>query len=425
RLGEAGPSGGGVVDELQQRGEPAVVGGPDVEHTHPGERAVDPVDRDGDRVERDVDLAVGEAEPRRHALHRDRDVGDAGAGAQQRLPGAQREVQHLVLDLRRQPGAPRPGAERVGRRTPGDGTASDARDRAPGRLPRRGAVGSGSVGVGHVTNLRRPPPSRSGLGWGRRDTGGTTRRRTSRAGTAPQKVDRPPVRTASTTRTVVTPTVLARSGLGWGAVLATALARPLLAQPLPGPALVALLAAIVAVILVCAWRVVGEAEHLARRLGDPYGTLVLTLSIVAIEVILISAVMLGPGDHPTIARDSVTAVSMIILNLVVGVALVTAGARHPGRRANRAGVGAYLVLLAVLLAAGLALPGLVGRDGALSTWQAVMVALLTAATYVWFLVRQTGRRRRDFQEVTGPAGGAAGAPPAAPIGSTLRRHRAE
>lgn len=233
------------------------------------------------------------------------------------------------------------------------------------------------------------------------------------------------MRTASTTRTVVTPTVLARSGLGWGAVLATALARPLPAQPLPGPALVALLAVIVAVILVCAWGVVGEAEHLARRLGDPYGTLVLTLSIVAIEVILISAVMLGPGDHPTIARDSVTAVSMIILNLVVGVALVTAGARHPGRRANRAGVGAYLVLLAVLLAAGLALPGLVGRDGALSTWQAVMVALLTAATYVWFLVRQTGRRRRDFQEVTGPADGAAGAPPAAPIGSTLRRHRAE
>lgn len=233
------------------------------------------------------------------------------------------------------------------------------------------------------------------------------------------------MRTASTPRTVVTPTVLARSGLGWGAVLATALARPLLAQPLPGPALVALLAAIVAVILVCAWGVVGEAEHLARRLGDPYGTLVLTLSIVAIEVILISAVMLGPGDHPTIARDSVTAVSMIILNLVVGVALVTAGARHPGRRANRAGVGAYLVLLAVLLAAGLAVPGLVGRDGALRTWQAVTVAVLTAATYVWFLLRQTGRRRRDFQEVAGPADGAAGAPPATPIGSTLRRHRAE
>ncbi len=233
------------------------------------------------------------------------------------------------------------------------------------------------------------------------------------------------MRTASTPRTVITSAVLARVGLGWGAVLATALARPLLAQPLPGPALVALLAAIVAVILVCAWGVVGEAEHLARRLGDPYGTLVLTLSIVAIEVILISAVMLGPGDHPTIARDSVTAVSMIILNLVVGVALVTAGARHRGRRANRAGVGAYLLLLAVLLAAGLAVPGLVGRDGALRTWQAVTVAVLTAATYVWFLVRQTGRRRRDFQEVTGPAGGAAGAPAATPIGSTLRRHRAE
>ena len=88
-----------------------------------------------------------------------------------------------------------------------------------------------------------------------------------------------------------------------------------------------ILAAIVVVIVICAFGVVTHAEHLARRLGI-HGTLVLTLSIVIIEVILISAVMLGPGDYPTIARDSVMAVSMIILNLVIGVALIVGSSRH-------------------------------------------------------------------------------------------------
>ena len=88
-----------------------------------------------------------------------------------------------------------------------------------------------------------------------------------------------------------------------------------------------------------------------------------TLSIAAIEVILISAVMLGPGEHPTIARDSVMAVSMIILNLVIGVALLVSGIRHPRAHANRTGVSTYLAVLIVLLAVAFALPGLIGVDG--------------------------------------------------------------
>ena len=68
------------------------------------------------------------------------------------------------------------------------------------------------------------------------------------------------------------------------------------------PLLVTALIAIVGVILLGAFGVVHEAEHLARRLGDPYGSLVLTLSIVLIEVVLIAAVLLGPGEHAMIAR---------------------------------------------------------------------------------------------------------------------------
>lgn len=211
--------------------------------------------------------------------------------------------------------------------------------------------------------------------------------------------------------------------LGWGSFLALVLMHPLLAAPLATPVLWLVLAAIVVVITVSAFGVVTEAEHLARRLGDPYGTLVLTLSIVLIEVILISAVLLGPGEHPTIARDSVMAVSMIILNLVIGVALIVGGLRHGSLRANRTGVFTYLALLVVLLATAFAFPALIGVDGAYTSAQAIPIAILAVLLYAFFLIRQMGAQRDDFQEVTPVADGSAA--PRAEIRQVLARHGRE
>ncbi|WP_260853463.1 calcium:proton antiporter [Kocuria palustris] len=230
-----------------------------------------------------------------------------------------------------------------------------------------------------------------------------------------------------TLRDVLTPSVLLRLLLGWGAYIALLLAQPLLEGSLPTAALLTVLAAIVVVIVICASGVVAQAEHLARRLGDPYGTLVLTLSIVLIEVILISAVMLGPGDHATIARDSVMAVAMIILNLVIGVCLIVGGMRHGGLRPNRAGVSAYLTLLIVLLATAFAMPALIGEDGAYRTGQAVLVALMTVLLYAYFLQRQMGPQRGDFQDVDAAAG-TTEEPEESSTGSlaeVLRTHRSE
>ncbi|WP_344883521.1 calcium:cation antiporter [Zhihengliuella alba] len=228
---------------------------------------------------------------------------------------------------------------------------------------------------------------------------------------------------ASTLHTVLTVPALAGLGLGWAADATTVVAHPLLENPLATPALVAVLVAIVLVIIACAFGVVAQAEHLAHRLGDPYGTLVLTLSIVLIEVILISAVMLGPGEHATIARDSVMAVSMIILNLVVGAALLVGGLRHGGLRANATGVSAYLSVLVVLTAVAFALPGLIGRDGAYTPAQAVPIAVLTVALYAFFLYRQMGAQRADFQELDAPGDGTA-TPPSS-IAAVLTAHRGE
>lgn len=226
----------------------------------------------------------------------------------------------------------------------------------------------------------------------------------------------------------ITASDIVRIALGWGAFIALLLAGPLLAAPVPVALLIVALLAIVAVILVCAFGVVKQAEALAHRLGDPYGSLVLTLSIVLIEVVLISAVMLGPGEHATIARDSVMAVSMIILNLVIGIALLVGGIRHRGMAHNRTGTSAYLAMLVVLTALAFALPALIGRDGAYTIAQEVPIAVLTLSLYAFFLFRQMGAQAEDFTEVGGrvpnrPTSGQDA--PAPTIGDTLRTHRTE
>lgn len=229
-------------------------------------------------------------------------------------------------------------------------------------------------------------------------------------------------------RSFITRTDVLRVALGWGAVVALLALHPLLAPPVPGPLLVVALLAIVAVILVCAFGVVKQAEALAHRLGDPYGSLVLTLSIVLIEVILISAVILGPGEHATIARDSVMAVSMIILNLVIGLALLLGGLRHRGMAHNRTGTSAYLSMLVVLVALAFGLPGLIGHGGAYTVGQEIPIIVLTLVLYAFFLFRQMGAQADDFTEVDErlrPAHTAANAAPRTPIRAVLAAHRVE
>jgi Ca2+:H+ antiporter len=76
------------------------------------------------------------------------------------------------------------------------------------------------------------------------------------------------------------------------------------------------------VVLWCAFGVVEQADHLSDLLGESLGTLVLTLSIVTVEVALIAAVMLDSHARPALGRDTMFAVLMIVLNGVVGLVLL-------------------------------------------------------------------------------------------------------
>lgn len=152
------------------------------------------------------------------------------------------------------------------------------------------------------------------------------------------------------------------------------------------------------VIVYVAFGVVHEAEVIAEMLGEPLGTLVLTLSIVVIEVVLISAVMLGSEGSATLARDTMYSVLMIVLNGVVGLGLLLGGFRHYEQSYNLKGASAYLSVIIPLATIALILPDFTTStpDGSLSSVQALMFSLLTIALYGIFLWLQTGRHRGYF-----------------------------
>lgn len=156
-----------------------------------------------------------------------------------------------------------------------------------------------------------------------------------------------------------------------------------------------------AVILGSSLAVVRHAEALAVRLGDPYGTLILTLSVTFIEAMSISAVMLH-GDNPTIVRDTLFAVVMIILNGMVGVSLLLGGLRYREQHYNLQGANTYLGVIIPLTVLSMILPNFTRttQGPTLSSAQAVTLGVMSVILYGAFLAIQTGRQRADFQSRT-------------------------
>lgn len=157
---------------------------------------------------------------------------------------------------------------------------------------------------------------------------------------------------------------------------------------------------LLAVIFWCAFGVVGQADHLAELLGEPLGTLVLTLTIVIIEVALISALMLSAHSAPTLGRDTMFAVLMIVLNGVVGLALLLGGLRHHEQEYNLQGAVAYLSVIVPLSVITLILPKFTvsTANATLSNTQSLFFSLFTLLLYAVFLAVQTVRHRSFFIE---------------------------
>jgi Ca2+:H+ antiporter len=156
-----------------------------------------------------------------------------------------------------------------------------------------------------------------------------------------------------------------------------------------------------AVILWSAMCVVRHADCLAIKLGEPYGTLILTLSAICIEVVMISTAMLHGANNPTLGRDAIFAVIMIALNGLVGLSLMLGGLRYREQHYNIQGVNAYLNVIMALAVLGLVLPNFTTSTSGptFSTEQGIFFATVSLVLYAVFLLIQTLRHRGYFLDV--------------------------
>ena len=155
-----------------------------------------------------------------------------------------------------------------------------------------------------------------------------------------------------------------------------------------------------AVILWSAVCVVRHADCLAIKLGEPYGTLILTLSAITIEVVMISTAMLHGANNPTLGRDAIFAVIMIALNGFVGLSLLLGGLRHREQYYNLQGVNSYINVIMTLAVLGLVLPNFTTttKGPTFSTGQEVFLIVVSLLLYAIFLLIQTMRHRGYFLE---------------------------
>jgi Ca2+:H+ antiporter len=150
----------------------------------------------------------------------------------------------------------------------------------------------------------------------------------------------------------------------------------------------------------CAFGVVRHAEAVAEKLGEPYGTLVLTFSVITIEVALLASIMLHGENNPTLARDAMFATLMIVLNGMVGAALLMGALRYWEQEYNLEGARAFLVVIAALAVFALIIPNYTETDPdpSQSPGKALMFFSITVLFYIVFLIIQTMRHRAFFAE---------------------------
>ncbi len=144
---------------------------------------------------------------------------------------------------------------------------------------------------------------------------------------------------------------------------------------------------------------VHHAEVVAHRVGEPFGTLILALAVTVIESGLIVSLMLANREAAiTLARDTVFATCMIIINLLLGSCLVAAARRQRQARFTRTGANAALSALATLMVLTLVLPNYTTSiAGPVYTpSQLAFLAIFLLLLYLTFVFVQTVRNRDYF-----------------------------
>src|SRR6202790_2718032 len=157
-------------------------------------------------------------------------------------------------------------------------------------------------------------------------------------------------------------------------------------------------AVLLAILFGTVFAAVHHAEVVAERIGEPSGTLLLPLAVTIIEGALIATTMLGDKPVPTLARDTVFAVIMIVCNGLVGVCILAGGLRYREQDVQVTGSSLYLSVLIVMATITLIMPNytLTTPGPVYSAVQLDFVSVVTIVLYGVFLYTHTILHRNYF-----------------------------
>ena len=158
------------------------------------------------------------------------------------------------------------------------------------------------------------------------------------------------------------------------------------------PSLVAAAVLIVTIVL-ASIRIAHHAEILAVKVGDPYGTMILTLAAVAVEIIVL-AIMMRHETSPTLVRDTIYAAVMLDINGILGLAALLGGLKHGEQPYNDDSGRTYGVMILTAMSISMIVPEFVPQ----ARWHLYSAFTIFAmiALYSLFVQMQVGRHSYFF-----------------------------
>jgi Ca2+:H+ antiporter len=144
---------------------------------------------------------------------------------------------------------------------------------------------------------------------------------------------------------------------------------------------------------------VHQAEVIAHKTGEPFGTLVLALCVTIIEVALIVSIMLSADEEgAVIARDAVFATVMIVMNGIIGLSIFLGGLRHRVLSFRIEGSNSSLTVLIAMAVLTLVMPNFTTTTlgPTFSGSQLIFAGVMSLVLYVTYVFVQTIRHREYF-----------------------------
>jgi Ca2+:H+ antiporter len=151
----------------------------------------------------------------------------------------------------------------------------------------------------------------------------------------------------------------------------------------------ALLAAVflIAAVVAVSVRVAHHAEVLAAKVGDPYGTMILTLSAVLVEVVIL-LILMSEASSPTLARDTIFSAVMLDINGILGLAALLGGWKFGEQPYNDDSGKTYGAMIMTAMGISMVVPEFVPA----AQWHAYSIFTILAMVMLYwvFLRNQIG-----------------------------------